>query len=90
MQHWQYDPTHYRYLISAVYKGHRSILSFYAACLTHAASTCDLDFFKTGDLSFPKERNTLPKKSKSCHLTFSAFGFSVYLTWPDRSGEEKN
>lgn len=27
-----------------------------------------------------KERNTLPKESKSCPLTFSAFGFSVHLT----------
>lgn len=36
-----------------------------------------------------QKRNTLPKESKCRHLTFSAFGFSVYVTWPDRSGEEK-
>lgn len=68
-----------------------NLLSFYAACLAHVAFAYDPDF-NSGDLCFRnrKERNTSPKESKSCPLTFSAFGFSVHLTWPDRSGEEKH
>lgn len=89
-QCWQYDAAHYRYLISAAYKGHRNIFfilcSLSEPCCFHMWSR----FFKTGDLCFPKERNTLPKESKCCRLTFSAFGFSAHLTWPDRSGEERN
>lgn len=81
----QYGPTQYTPLISTVNRGHRNILSFHAGCLTMLLPHMIL---KRADLCFLRERSALPKKSK-CLLTFSALGFSVYVTSPDRSGEER-
>lgn len=64
-QCWQYDPAHYRYLISAVYKGHRNILSFYAACLSRAASTCDPDFLKVVIFAFQKREIPYQKRANA-------------------------
>lgn len=83
-QCWQH--AYCRYLISTMNKG-----AFYHFMQPVMLPPL-IQIFKSGDLCFPNrnERSSSPKESKCCQLTFSAFGFSVHLTRPDRSGEEKN
>lgn len=73
--HWQWDPTHYGHLISTVYKGHRHILSFCAACLAHAASTCDTGFFLNWWCLLSKREKYLTKREQMLALDL----FSIWI-----------
>ena len=83
-QHRRDDPTDSRYLISAVYKWHRNILSFYAACLTCAVSPCDPDFLKLVIFAFQKRE--MPYQKRANAVTWPFQPLDSQCIWVGQTG----